>query len=548
MKHFKLVVCILIVSNFFTIVNGQEEYIDLSYGDQGIIEIPSIGYIGSFFDFGIDQENRTYLSRLNHSFDTLDPIRARYLLARFDLNGKQEKDWGFDIEIDTNNLNQQLEIFWLDNNLLLSHDRYKQDDTLTDIKVYNTELSLVKQFTVTEDRQLSFPYNDFSVTFPLLDHNGELLHVSYGTLRKYKSADGIDLNFGDNGSSQLFELQSLEDSLYQTHARLIEDKESEAIIYASANYYEDASSSRRRFVTRIAKLNESGELENNFGKDGYYQLDTSTFLANFIIEETGGYSLFNIKTFQENCYRPSEYELIKITENGTVDIDFANQGYFQISESCAPYQPYSNNLLLPDGSHLIVFYDVEYHRETKQYKYHLKKLYPDGSWDNTFCDDGRLQLDRLQGTNIRILVLDNDYNLFISGDELGPTLNDSKPYILKLKGEKLWEDLVPASKDDPLDLIIYPNPSISIPLLKNVGRNRSELTISLFDISGRLVSKRYIEKLERNMGVAISDRQLSVGTYLVRVSDAFTKSTFWEKLVVVVIIPLCPIENKLNNQ
>jgi hypothetical protein len=35
------------------------------------------------------------------------------------------------------------------------------------------------------------------------------------------------------------------------------------------------------------------------------------------------------------------------------------------------------------------------------------------------------------------------------------------------------------------------------------------------------------------MEVAITDRQLSAGTYLVRVVDAIARTTFWEKFVVV---------------
>ena len=341
------------------------------------------------------------------------------------------------------------------------------------------------------------------------------------------------MNFGDNGSVQLFEVLSSEDSVYQIHAKLLEHKDSEAIIYASANYYGNPSSSSPKFGFRLAKLDESGVLDKNFGNNGYFQMDTSVFLANLLSEESGGYSLFNIKSTQDNCYRPSEYELVKITENGSADIDFVNQGYLRISEGCARYQPYGSNLLLPDGSHLIVFYDTEIHRETKRYQYHLKKINPDGSWDNTFGDNGLLLLGRLEGRNIRILDLDNDFNLYISGDELGPAPNESKPFILKLQGEELWEDLQPVGQGDLLDLLVYPNPTRSRPLLKNEGIDRSGLEVSLYDITGRLVSVRYIENLERNMEVAITDRQLSAGTYLVRVVDAIARTTFWEKFVVV---------------
>lgn len=240
----------------------------------------------------------------------------------------------------------------------------------------------------------------------------------------------------------------------------------------------------------------------------------------------------------DSCSQQTAYNsfIMKMDENGNIDLTYGEDGYYRPKQNCDHYFLENRITEGPSGELVTLESMPNYNQDStmiEYYNHRFIRVNPIGKADYTFGTDGKLDLDFIPGGIILNVAMDKDYNLYImSTDNLDTSIANNNIYISKIKAEKIWTYYISASQE-PFQLLIYPNPALGTSKLKNQGLARTNLIISLFDITGRLVSTKEIEKLDQDEEVAISNRQLSAGTYLVKVSDSITRSTFWEKIVVV---------------
>jgi len=528
-----------------SILWSQSEYLDQDYGVNGVSTIDSWGYPYLSTDMYLDSLNRAYFSA--RILQTGDSTRSRYLFTRLDEGGVQD-DWGIDLQPDSSFFYQvgdfSFRLHWMTENdkIISSLHAIEDGDTTYKIFRYDSDLNLEVEYQHDSDlfnTDYLLYYYFLNGNTGLMDDSGKFTFANNGRLFRFNENGTKDLSFSGDGELQLYKLDSeINLGVLNIYTRL-ERLKNNSTLHSSLEYVYNADSTELSYRGRITKVDKDGNFDLNFGEQGYVVGDSLEYFWQLEEDENTGIYVQGLSSVVDTCtLTSSDSYIMKLDQNGQLDLTFGEEGYYRQnrqSENCT-YQYLSNFIQGPQGELLLLSgtADLEDGSTVESYDYHLSRVNNSGELDLSFGDQGHLDIDLIPGGYINTIQLDKDYNLYtLSIDSLTTTeavINNF--YVSKIKADKVWSNIT-ATASDPLELLIYPNPSLGSPRLKNEGRSRLKLKISLFDITGRLVSEIEIPELSQEEDVAVSNRVLSPGTYMVEVSDAISRSTFWEKIVVV---------------
>jgi len=528
-------ISILCLASSFLI--GQSEYFDHSYGNEGVTIMPFIHTPIYFYNFHLDDRGRVHLSLLSYNLDS-DTIEADYILTRLDEDGNRDQNWGWVQQLDSLLLTEKIDVHLFEGDKILSEKRRLFNlDTVSSIKQYDSELNYEVTYS-TPDRPTSY-WTDYYGQHKLFDTSGKLVLVNNGSLERYKTNGYPDDNFNDSGTLKVFENDTILSNLTAFFTNIINNETDNSLLYSAWTVVSNPTTQEVYQRSSIAKVDRNGKLVKNFGDEGFFNLDTSKLSFKVFTDGNDDYYSYNYKAYELQDTCPNgveiEYEIINLDENGVLDQSYGESGVAKLSEGCNDPYPYNYPLLLPDGSFLLSYYDqntgVDTTSNSIRYNFHFQKLNADGKWDRTFGIDGKLDLPFFDYTFMQTLELDQENNLYIAGYRYTDE-GDSEYYVTKLRGEKLWPELVPAGGFE-YSLTLLPNPSIGETYVNYEGLALENVTVRIHDMQGRLVSRKIINRLSNGDVVSITDSDLSTGTYLVNIFDENKNIGHRDKLIIV---------------
>ncbi len=517
-------------------LSGQlQDYLDLDYGIDGIATLPFDGYAYLAQDLAFDESGRAYIGTTTLFQDTTENevvTSTGYFFTRLSASGFKE-DWGIDIptypDIFTNDeLDTLVTYRYLNGKIISDVIINGEEDTIRELKRYDLDLNLEVEYEgsapVSYFNQFWFYFYNKLMHY---DNENRLIIGDNGEIYRYKENGEIDETFGDQGAVTVFEADSTYIELFHNLYSDLLVLDDNSIIYSALEYYNETVDTVS-FRGIMSKVSDQGRVDDSFGNDGHIMGESRSYF--WELEKNSNEDILALGfSLNEEC--PNNFSISSYDANGQLNISFGNNGY--LDKKCN--DRFSGNLLVgPGGEIIILEYEIIYEADSttlSHYDYSLVRANSQGIIDTTFGVGGKLNLELTD--LVFDIAIDRDANLYLlSMEDFLDFHGPNNLFVRKLQADKIWSE-APINTSEPLSLSILPNPSLGSPQVRNTGRRLRDVEISLFDMSGQLISIKQVELLEPNEETLVSNQDLSAGTYLVKVVDGAGRSSFWEKVVVV---------------
>ncbi|MDH6251157.1 putative delta-60 repeat protein [Chryseobacterium sp. H1D6B] len=326
----------------------------------------------------------------------------------------------------------------------------------------------------------------------------------------------------------------------------------------------DATDEQQNYKIGVLRLNDNGTVDNSFGNNGViiedgssgqmivqnnsklilisqdlqtlaihksrYSLDgilDGTFNNNLLqYTMPPGYMTYLAKAVGKNnnvfIYGVSSpasgpvplITLIKIDQNGEIDHSFgvsgvANEQYYSTNN----YTVYNNtpfqNLLIDNDNNLLVVCSVSPTMSPLNYNQFIKKFNSSGAVDQSFGNNGTVDIDLNSSEYVRKAIITNDNKIMIFGYNSSP----NKGVITKILNNSntlTTENLIKQ------DFKISPNPVENFIHLNN-QKNNKIITAEIMDFSGRIL---LTTKIDNN---TIDVTSIQKGVYYLKIGNIITK-------------------------
>lgn len=192
-------------------------------------------------------------------------------------------------------------------------------------------------------------------------------------IKKWTS-DKLDITFGDSG---IVYLNSFMDYWISS---IVDDSGN---LYVCGSYFDFQISNYRGFV---ARLRDNGEIDSTFGDDGYVILNRATLLYDIIVDDQYIYTVG-----ADGNANNSKGLVCKYLKSGEIDPNFGNNGYlsFQTEEVISEISK-----IVEVGSKFFLYgYKASSNFINEDNDLIILKISNDGLLDNSFGVDGTVNID-----------------------------------------------------------------------------------------------------------------------------------------------------------
>lgn len=310
----------------------------------------------------------------------------------------------------------------------------------------------------------------------------------------------LDYDFGDNGLV-IFNLSDSErfKSIIQTAPNRY---------YLLANIGGDE---------HVVALSGTGVLVNGFGDAGMKKLNVvaDDYEEYFDIQGADAGSLiisgliadanFNIKVM-----------VVKLTSQGELDENFGSDGYYRASLG-AGFDPIATSIHIQEDKSMLFTGDItiDNHRDFMSFF-----LSEDGFLDAGYGTNGLMTYDGSQNANESSgrSILDQNGDVFLYGTSDQNANNDL--VIMKLKTTDQNVATKEVVNANVIQLNVFPNPVVDQLMVSFNLENNTSAILSIRDLNGRLVSNQdlgYLFSGENNLDLTSISSQLSSGFYLMTI-------------------------------
>lgn len=337
------------------------------------------------------------------------------------------------------------------------------------------------------------PDNKIYVAFDNALSNGIL---DFGILRLLDNGT-IDTTFGTNGIFHTrFDYFNTADSneapsimCFQSNGKLI-----------VSGFLSDNTTTN--VAIGILRINSNGTIDTSFGTAGKTIINPSTYYRNWpttIICLNNDSFLLNASL---QTYSTSISATLKFNANGSLDTSFGTSGYvYDLS--------YNNDMVLQtDGKILKGGENQNTHFSTTRYN-------TDGTIDISFGNNGYLNTPINNYSQINSLLLTQNGNLIAGGF----SSTDRVTYATLVRYTNLNLAVLSFTKEN--SLLVYPNPIINETTFDYTLTNDSQISISLYDIEGKLMSEIAKDEVQSagNHKLNINMSSFASGSYILKLTN-----------------------------
>lgn len=495
-----------------------EQYLDLDYGDNGIAHQSFTGIPFVYTKFNINPDRKAVVAMNEYQYldSEFDSIVWCSRLIRFNANGKIE-NWGYETSCDTTFDNNN---FWsykhkfytlIDDNIYVSKidslDSGKSKLTLTEIDENQNPLS---EYCLEYSHQLYYYYyTNYSALG--INEDGEIYNNVYG-----------NLVFINNDGSPMREVEvnpatNMADTINNfLWGAAIQDQDG-AYYVQTTNTIDVTNSNSIKF--RIDKVHEEGYLMDNY--NSIQPMESEIIVGMNITEDN---SLIVRTFFYDSLCLSYPYKSIlrKYDKQGNLDSSWALEGELDSSfNNCIDF---AGPLLIGPGNEILqLFTSQEFNEDSTlliSASSYLRRIDPEGSYDNKFGLNGKIDLSPLPGENWWQVDMDDANNLYILSAKSNSTPQDNELYIVKLRAETLWSELPEIEVDsDIASMELFPNPTSNGITLHYEGPELENVSIEVVNMLGQRVGILDRETIIPGSETYLDTYAYPSGQYYIRVID-----------------------------
>lgn len=518
MKAFYLF--LLLVITFTFSLSAQSLYLDQNYGNNGIVSLETKGHPFWNRYLNFDSQDRLYinLEYLWWNIFSQDSTENTFKLKRLSPTGELDYNWLYELGEPSSSpeyLNPINNITWVQKDKLINYSALQENgDTQPTARVYSLEGDLLSTIEVSPIRGIAGLYGNRSIVIDEQDHM--TLHHN-GKLKRYLGTGEIDPSYGIDGTAEVYPDSSnisLYSSIYET---------SDNSILLSTGW-----------DGQLAKVTSDGQLDKSFGIDGFLKIDQNVFIDDIYFDEKDKYIIIYTKIDVVNSSINSYVR--KTNVNGTTELEFPIDN-FRNPKNDSLHIFTSRYMVGPDGYGICITthpsHTVTPDTTIRYNNYYMHRFLPNGDMDLSFGEEGFLSLDSIPCNHLHYNLLDQAYNAYLTSYESTSLQRiENNAHVIKFKASALW----PTVSDLPSNtyrFYIYPNPSVDKFILSYEGATLESINVTIFDVQGRLISRKDIPELRNKDEVRITDQFLSAGSYLVKVLDQENRNLHTDKLLVI---------------
>ncbi len=468
--------------------NSNDEALSVAVQPDGKIVAAGESFNGTDYDFGLVRYNAD--GSLDISFGTNGKVTTAIGLAG---------DWAYSVVIQP------------DGKILAGGRSW--NDTNSDFALvrYNADGNLDNNFGAGGIVTIAIGLGDDGINSLAIQDDGKIIAAGYSgiipnldfAIVRFNSNGTLDNSFG-TGGKVITPVGSGED--FATSVAIQSD---EKIILAGFSL----SSGNGDFA--LVRYNADGTLDISFNVNGKVTTDISSSddLATSIAIQPDGKIVVGGRS---GNYPDYDFALGRYNIDGTLDIDFSSDGKITTAISASDDEAYSV-MLQPDGKIVEVGFSVGVNS-----KFILVRYNSNGSTDNNFGTNGIVSTSLSSGNAFAAsAAFQLDGKIIIAGDSCsGATC--AFAVARYLSGLNVGISNFSSSHSSPL---IYPNPLRQTETLEYTLTKNESLTISLYDVSGRLI-RNFISNEERSAGVhkeTLNIGELTPGNYFLTISNGSQK-------------------------
>lgn len=483
-------------------LKSQSEYLDKDFGDEGTITLEFPGTATSIYHISYDREGNTYVT-----FQTTDNFSGNEIcLYKINKEGILDNNFGDQGIYCIPNPAENQNIAWLgqEHEFIIEND-FQRDSI---VRIYDLQLNLLTEYNLSITANYG---NNIHLT------KDQLLYANnQHEIHRYKSNGELDQSFGNNGILKTSDMT--EDSLI---LYIVKSIEGDNLFATSFNISEDG------YQSEIIKIQDNGTVDESFGFEGFANIDDS-FYHYDISKIEDGYLVHSINT-DTSCIINIRFTIKKITNDGIVDESFGYDGALPAQEDCS--NKYLFNYLgntLTDGKIMAFYMNYDIINDTLTFTHSAFDLYDSfGIAVEDFGMNGSLILDFLPANHIYTGIIDKKNNAF-----LGAISEDrTKAYISKFDFNSLSDK--PVSNTGNIGFGILNNPSEGDFILDYQGIDRNEVSISLYDMIGRLITSTTYYQITQGDQFQFTQYELVPATYVLKVGARNEATLFSEQVIVI---------------
>ena len=495
--RYKLTLLSLISLCTLTIIYGQSEYIDRSFGDNGTISFDN-DTLEYYNLLGLDSLDNMYISHLQ--WDKVSNI-YHYKLIKLDKKG-----------------------VIIENNILIN-----PDDSISAITINNNKLILYKfisNSTINETYDLDYNYLGriiipYITYFPNATKSGGIEGQINNTFFKYKADGLLDKSFSEDGLYNINENNDLSEV-----AGILAYSRTKDQSILLAGYEQDPIDSLYYPIT--IKLNADGSLDNNYGYAGT-AIHNIRFENHYIsypnsIEQLQDDNFLMYGVHYDTLYN-FRYFLAKIDKDGELDLSFGDNAILSVfpqsGDSTTLNDRYRYIGEFSNGS-LLSLSIIKNEADSITAEY-LSLFNENGIKEVDFGIDSKIDLNAFKGQDPTSQYLANDNLYIINRDTIQsrPSANRitsiiTATHITKLNTTKLLA-YEPQSPPQTSNFMLFPNPVTSNTSVEYNGPTLENFSYRIHDLNGQLIKEKVLPILYNYGQIPIDMKDTATGLYYLQI-------------------------------
>ncbi|OCK52422.1 hypothetical protein BA768_12590 [Chryseobacterium sp. CBo1] len=329
--------------------------------------------------------------------------------------------------------------------------------------------------------------------------NSNKLLICFFALENQENRIGV-VRLNENGSF---------DTGFGNNGVVLEEGKDGNLLIQSDNKFVIVGQKQNDFIKK--RYSENGLADSTYNNAAIQFTPLSGYQTYFVNAATKNDRVY-LYGYSSSATDPTLITLFKLNQNGELDTTFGNAGivnehYYNNNNYLIDNNILFPQLLLDQNDNIILACNVSPTASPINYNQFLKKFKPNGSVDQTFGNNGVIDVELNYSEYIRSALITNDNKIMTFGYHQNP----NKGIVTKI----LNNNVLAVDKINKENFKIYPNPVEDFINVENLKSNSSKAEI--IDLNGRLILTNEIENNK------IDVRNLQKGIYFLKIDEITNK-------------------------
>jgi uncharacterized delta-60 repeat protein len=288
------------------------------------------------------------------------------------------------------------------------------------------------------------------------------------------------------------------------------------VLVAGTSFKSTSNQRRQITMTRSDDNGLDGSFGNGLGHITFDRPDMYAMSVSSMVQQNNG-DIIVAGTISYRYEGANFNWVARLKADGTMDNSFGNNGYLELDSLPATHRVQPKVALQNDGKILVSYGEAG---PKNVLRHTLRRLNADGNIDGTFFYNGRLAAVVVPDeNNASALAVQPDGKILIAGKHYN-SITTQGIYIARYWHNQNWSEVEDVFENK---VIVYPNPVTETLIAEGLEQNTD---IQLIDIAGREISNVKATKSK----VVIDMKCVPSGTYLIQFSD--TKGSTKTKTII----------------